>query len=67
MDKHRLHRLLTEAPELKRQIELEAIGSLSVPKDAVELAWREGRRSMAAEWLSIYREVEDEYAASRVG
>ena len=67
MDKYRLHRLLSEMPELRRQIELETIGSLGVPKDAVELAWREGRRSMAAEWLSIYREVEDEYERSRVG
>jgi hypothetical protein len=67
MDKYALHRLLTEQPAVRRYIELEAIGSLSVPKDAVELAWREGRRSIAAEWLSIYREVEDEYERTRVG
>ena len=67
MDKYQLHRLLTEQPEIRRYLELEAIGSLSVPKDAVELAWREGRRSIAAEWMSIYREVQDEYDRTRVG
>ena len=67
MDKYRLHRLLSDAPDLLRDLRAETVGSLSEPKDAVSLAWREGRRSLAAEWISIYDEVEHEYADSRVG
>jgi hypothetical protein len=60
VDKYALHRLLSAEPELKREVELAAIGLPSVPRDGVELAWRDGRRSLAAEWLMLYREVEDE-------
>ena len=65
MDKYALHRLLTAEPALLRMIEREAVGVPRRPENAVELAWRDGRRSLAAEWLDLYREVEDE--RTRVG
>jgi len=58
--RYRLHRLLSGDQELKRIIESEAIGTTAKPASDLDLAWREGRRSLAAEWLSLYREVEDE-------
>lgn len=67
MDKYRLHSLLSQAPDLLRDLRAETVGSLSEPRDAVSLAWREGRRTLAAEWISIYDEVEDEQRNARVG
>lgn len=58
--KHRLHRLLAAEPELRASLRSDAEAVTYPPTDAVTLAWREGRRSIAAEWLSLYREVEDE-------
>lgn len=63
--KYRLHRLLAAEPELLRMVESEALGLTSRPTDALDLAYREGRRHLAAEWLSLYREVENE--RTRVG
>jgi hypothetical protein len=65
VDKYALHRLLSQEPELLRAVEREAVGIPRRPENAVELAWRDGRRSLAAEWLDVYREVEDE--RTRVG
>jgi hypothetical protein len=58
--KYRLHRLLAQDAELRELVEREAIGTSALPRSGLELSWREGRRSLAAEWLSLYREVEDE-------
>jgi hypothetical protein len=55
-----LHKLLTAEPDLRKQIEAEAIGFCSRPTTNLELAWREGRRSLAVEWYSMYQEVENE-------
>jgi hypothetical protein len=64
--RHRIHTLLCDE-ELRLYLEGEAMASTSPPKDGIELAWRDGRRAMAAELISIYREVEDEYRTTRMG
>lgn len=63
--RYRLHRLLQADPDLLAQIRAEAVGTIAMPRSDLELAWREGRRSLAAEWMSVYNEVEDE--RTRVG
>lgn len=63
--KYRVHRLLSVEPELRALLEDEAVGTFARPQSELELAWREGRRSLAAEWMSLYREVENE--RTRVG
>jgi hypothetical protein len=65
--KHRLHSLLRQEPELLASLRAEAVAVTYPPTDAVELAWREGYRAKAAEWMSIYDEVENEQRNARVG
>jgi len=58
--RYKLHRLLQADEALLSQVRAEAIGTTAMPRSDLELAWREGRRSLAAEWMSVYNEVEDE-------
>jgi hypothetical protein len=65
--KYRLHSLLTQEPDLLASLRAEAMAVTYPPCDAVELAWREGYRAKAAEWMSIYDEVENEQRTARLG
>jgi hypothetical protein len=63
--KYLVHRLLAADDRVRAMIEREAIGTIAPPRTELELAWREGRRSIAAELMSLFHEVEDE--RTRVG
>jgi hypothetical protein len=63
--KYIIHRFLSD-DEIRTWIEGEALGVSHPPSNEMELAWREGRRSLAVELIGIYREVENE-RNTRVG
>jgi len=58
--KYRIHAILAADPDLLWTLEQQAIGYPREPTDALKLAFGEGKRVLAAEWLSMYREVEHE-------
>ncbi len=61
MDKQKkaIHSLLATNKVLRSSLQADAMQVMGTPTDPVLLmAWNEGRRSKAAEFISIYNEVE---------
>jgi hypothetical protein len=59
-EKARIHRFLTENPQVLDDLKANALMPTPVPKDETARLWFEaGRRARDIELLSIYHEIED--------
>lgn len=63
--RYKLHRLLTEMPDLLESLRREAVGFPTPHENGLVMAFENGRRSLAVEWYSLYEEVEDERRRKR--
>jgi len=69
VDRAPLYRFLTQNPDALTELRVTATGShgISSSDTPMTLAWREGRRSFAAEWIELFEEAEKDVRDTDMG